>query len=196
MPSFCYPQSERGTSRQRATYDQDLLKLRAWGSGGGQREGERCALPRPRRIRPHAATHRLDKRLGDRQTDARTAQRSAARLVDAVEALEHARQVFRRNADTAVQHTELDSAADRTHREVHVARCWRIAQRVAEHVAEDLDGAIGVGPYVGHTGRNVRAERQPLIGKRGAESIDRGSDQFRWIAFLECEWNLPRLGAG
>src|SRR2546428_13188011 len=86
-----------------------------------RRDAEPEARPPVRRLDTDASTTELDELFHDRETDARAATRSIARLLDSVEALEHVRQVGRRDALTGVAHRHADILADALSCERHEA---------------------------------------------------------------------------
>ena len=58
---------------------------------------------------PGSPTHRLSERAGDRETDARSAERSRTRRVDAIEALEDLLALILGQTRALVGHTDHDS---------------------------------------------------------------------------------------
>ena len=88
------------------------------------------------------AAVRLDQVMGDGQADAAAARGPRTRFVNAVEAVEHVRQMLGRNTDARVGHGDLDlfTAAPRRHYDAATRRrgLERIAHQVEQHLAEPV----------------------------------------------------------
>src|SRR2546428_104977 len=76
-----------------------------------RRDAEPEPRPPVRRLDTDASATELDELFHDRETDARAATRSVARFLYSIKALEHVRQVGRRDALTGVAHRHDDIAA-------------------------------------------------------------------------------------
>src|SRR5438552_10497375 len=99
-----------------------------------RRDAEPEARPPVRRLDTDASAAELDELFHDRETDARAATRSVARLLDTVEALEHVGQVGRRDALTGVAHPDDDIAAFARRCEGYEAAVRGVADRVLQQV--------------------------------------------------------------
>src|SRR5439155_23903469 len=142
--------------------------------------------PTVRRLDTDASAAELDELFHDRETDARAATRSVARLLDTVEALEHVGQVGRRDALTGVAHPDDDIAAVARRCEGYEAAVRCVADRVLQQVREDLSKVVGVrscrqtGGYV-HADRDAaplesrqrqldgHLDRRPHVERHGAD---------------------------
>ena len=105
-----------------------------------------------RGLGPDPATAGLDELLDDREADAGTAARPVARLLDAIEALEDAVEVGRRDAVAGVRDRdeEIGWSTFGTDRDGAAGR--RVPGRVRQKVGEDL-------------GELVRVRRVPEAGR-------------------------------
>src|SRR5206468_8676578 len=117
-----WPWIRSGTTARssRPKWRSDRLPLR--GSSHFAREAEPEAGQSVGRLHADATTAELDEPLHDGEPDPRAAPRAIARLVHAVEALEDARQVGRRDAVTCVRdaHEHLAGPAPSAHRDTSV----------------------------------------------------------------------------
>ena len=111
-----------------------------WSSGAiGQRkadgEGRAATGSRPQ---PHLAAVALHRVLDDREAEAGAAGAARARLVGAVEPLEHALLVALGDADAAIGDRDLDDAVDELHPDADARALRRIGDRVGDEVADGL----------------------------------------------------------
>src|SRR3989442_15954860 len=86
----------------------------------------------------------LDQVLDDRQTEPRAAFLARATRVYAVEALEDAGQVIRRDAAAGVGDSHDRGASCALYGDMDPTASWRVPQRVVEQVGEDLPQSFGV----------------------------------------------------
>src|SRR5439155_21806479 len=86
------------------------------------------------RLRADATAAELDELLDDRQPDPGAAASAVARLVDAVEALEHVRQVRCRNLLAGVRDADRCDAVAAFGGDRHAAAGRRVADRVLQQV--------------------------------------------------------------
>src|SRR5271155_3415260 len=80
------------------------------------------------------SAHLFDGVLHDGKAQAGAAHGARSRFVDAIEALEHARQIFRRDADAGVSDEDVDLAVLQSHFDLHFAARPVELDRVVEQV--------------------------------------------------------------
>src|SRR5688572_6405114 len=123
-------------------------------------DSERAAPAELARER-HAAAERLREVLDDRQPQPRAAELARARLVDAIEALEHALLVLGRDADPGVLDLQARLRGVARHPQRDAPAAGRVLASVVEQVVEDLAQRLLVplehfGPF-----RHVRGQGEP-----------------------------------
>ena len=120
--------------------------------GGRQAQRERRTLARPR-VHLHRTVVVLQDVAHDGEAEPGATGLAAARLVDAVEALEHALEVACRDADAAVAHRDADLRAVGGCEDVDARAGIGVLHRVVE---QDEDGRHELPP--------VAEDRQPVVG--------------------------------
>src|SRR5690606_9938609 len=157
MPEY---QLEAGRRVDVVVDDQDALVLRAFGRSGRagryglgagsvrcacgrarQRDAELAAEPGARAAGLDRAALQLDDLLDQGQTDAESALRAFAVIVDLPEHLENLAEPFCRDTDAAVGHAQLDPVVDAVHAQTDAAAWIRIPGRVVQQVRDHLNEA-------------------------------------------------------
>src|SRR6185295_10457246 len=134
---------------------------------------------------PHSSTLRLDQLFHDRKAKPGAASRTSARVVRPVETLKDKRQVFRRDARTAISDRDVDVpiALDLARADFYPAIRWRVGNRVCKQVSEHLRNALRVRgnrrKTRGHINAKVDLLADGLIPHCGDRLIDEGAEVDR-----------------
>ena len=145
--------------------------------GCGDREQHPGHQPAGRRVAQHdlrvvALRHRLD----DRQAQAAAVRAGCGRA--AIEPVEHAVTLGRRDARPAVVHLQAGARAIEPRGDVHLAAARRVAQRVLDQVVQQDDQLLPVAGH-GHRLRGGRAQVDAQIVRAGAEARHRVARRAR-----------------
>src|SRR3954454_23255630 len=91
-----------------------------------------------------AAVVRGNQVLDNGKSQPGPAQFAGARLIDAVETLEEARQILLRNPRARVAHEEFDHAPERLRPNSDPASRWRVFDRVVQQVTQNLRDRLAI----------------------------------------------------
>ena len=119
---------------------------------GGQSDDESCAAAGAGAVCPDVAVVGPYQRAGDGQPDSAATGCPAAGRVGAIEAFEHVRQMFGRDAVTVVGDRHLNRTAPAGHRDLHVAAWGGVPQRIGEQVVEHFSQPVAVASKGGWRG--------------------------------------------
>src|SRR5262249_33338043 len=130
-------------------------------SGSGKREPEGASLARDA-VDPDRALHGLDEVLDDREAEAGAAHVPRATAVDAVKALEEARQVAGLDAGAGVRHLDVDLVFAGAHADGDGRARGAVLDRVVDQIGEHLLDGAAIGPRDRDVGAEVEREAEAL----------------------------------
>ena len=142
-----------------------------------------------------AAAVQLHELLHQCQADAGAFVAAATAVLQAVEALEHARERILGNAHAGVGHLQPQAVAQRVDRN-HDLACERVLERVGEQVEHDLLPHVAVDPGPDGLGRHGHAQAEACALAGGAEAAREVGRQVGHVGLLVAGVDAAGLDAG
>ena len=150
---------------------------------------------------PDAPVHGFHQPAGDRQSQARAAEAARGRAIGLGERIKDELQLVGRNADAGIGHREMQPGSalgPRIESDVdhHLALLGEL-QGIADEIDDDLPQADRVPlEHVGHVGRHVASQLQPLLVGAGRQGVERVAQVIAQAEGDGIEVQPPRLDLG